>query len=642
LVTQALPAVDDPVPATAPSSSVASLTPQPWWRSAVALNAALVAILVLPLLVALVALHSPRWFPILDLAMTELRVRDVGSSHTPLIGLPGRIGNFGAERGSHPGPLSFWLLAPTYRLFGASAWAMEVGAVVLHTVATSLALWFARRRGGVVLMVGVALALALLMRCYGADVLTQPWNPYMPVSWWFVVLLTVWSVLCGDLVALPVAVFAASFCAQTHLPYVPLAGGMAALALVGVGMAARNKDQRPRVLRWVAGSAVLGALLWLPVVIDQVSVEPANLTLIARHFQHPPEAPVGLRRGVEMVLLHLDPWRFASGNGIDSGDLAGASSAPTGSYVPGLAVLVAWLAAAVAAWRLRHQVLLRLHAVVGVGLLLAAYSISRVFGLLWFYLMLWAFGITALTLTAIGWTAVELLRRRAATADAPAGRQITAPWVRPAVLALSAAVVVSSVAFALSAAHVQQPAEELSQEMGGLTPSIVSALSSNGPYEGRNQRYLVTWTDAVNIGAEGISLVNELERSGFDVGVVKPWSVHVSRFRYRPTSQATASVQLATGEGPVRAWRGRKDAVEIASYDPRNPAQRAEFATVRARLLAELHEDGLDAIVPLIDENLFLAAIDARLTDRTHRDIDRLLAIGQPSAAFVGPATMSP
>ena len=35
----------------------------------------------LPLAVALGVLHSPRWYPLLDLAQTELRVRDVGNGH---------------------------------------------------------------------------------------------------------------------------------------------------------------------------------------------------------------------------------------------------------------------------------------------------------------------------------------------------------------------------------------------------------------------------------------------------------------------------------------------------------------------------------------------------------------------------------
>ena len=95
---------------------------RPWitsWR----IVPLLTLVVSVPLLVSLIALTRRHWYPVLDLAMTEFRVRDVGGRHTPLIGLPGRIGNF-PEQGSHPGPLSFYLLAPTYRLLGSTSWAL--------------------------------------------------------------------------------------------------------------------------------------------------------------------------------------------------------------------------------------------------------------------------------------------------------------------------------------------------------------------------------------------------------------------------------------------------------------------------------------------------------------------------------------
>src|SRR4029079_8670124 len=73
------------------------------------------ALVAIPLIVAVVALRSPRWYPIGDLAQTELRVRDVGTGNSPMIGLVGRLGTL-TEPGSHPGPLSFWLLAPVFPL----------------------------------------------------------------------------------------------------------------------------------------------------------------------------------------------------------------------------------------------------------------------------------------------------------------------------------------------------------------------------------------------------------------------------------------------------------------------------------------------------------------------------------------------
>ena len=96
--------------------------PTPWWRGRVPFWAIPLATLLvgLPLIVAVARLHGRPWHPVLDLAMTEFRVRDVFTRHTPLIGLPGRIGTF-PDQGSHPGPLSFYALAPAYRLFGSSA-----------------------------------------------------------------------------------------------------------------------------------------------------------------------------------------------------------------------------------------------------------------------------------------------------------------------------------------------------------------------------------------------------------------------------------------------------------------------------------------------------------------------------------------
>ena len=198
------------------------------------LIAALVALLAVPMVVALVALLHPRWYPLLDLAWTEMRLRDVWSSHPPLLGLAGRVGPYG-HQGSHPGPLSFYLLWPFYELFGASSWAMEASAVAVQVLAIAALVWIANRRGGAWLVLGVAGVLAVLLRGLGASLLTQPWNPYLPVLWWLVFLLAVWSVFCDDVALLPVAALAGSLCAQTEVSYVGLTLG---LGLIAFGVAA--------------------------------------------------------------------------------------------------------------------------------------------------------------------------------------------------------------------------------------------------------------------------------------------------------------------------------------------------------------------------------------------------------------------
>jgi len=48
-------------------------------------------------------------------------------------------------------------------------------------------LWMALRRGGRPVLLAMFVVIAVLMRAYGAYLLTLPWNPYLPVLWWFVV-----------------------------------------------------------------------------------------------------------------------------------------------------------------------------------------------------------------------------------------------------------------------------------------------------------------------------------------------------------------------------------------------------------------------------------------------------------------------
>ena len=92
----------------------------------------------------------------------------------------------------------------------------------------------------------VAALLALVVRGYGQVILTQPWNPYLPVLPWIVVLLAAWAVLCGDdLMLIPLVAFA-TLCAQTHVPYLTLAVGLVALG------SARSSSARARRRRWTA------------------------------------------------------------------------------------------------------------------------------------------------------------------------------------------------------------------------------------------------------------------------------------------------------------------------------------------------------------------------------------------------------
>ena len=600
-------------------------------RRSLLVVAGCVAVLVVPLVVAAVALRRPTWFPVLDLAMTELRVRDVGTARTPLIGLPGRIGRTLADQGSHPGPLSFYVLAPTYRLLGRTAWALQAGTVVLHAAAVAVSLLIARRRGGTALVLALAAVLALLMRGYGLATLTEPWNPYMPLLWWFAFLLAVWSVVLGDVRLLPVAVFAASFCAQTHVPYLAMTAGLGGLAVAAAAAWWwRRPDERRRTLAWTGVALVAGLLLWTPPVVDQLTEDRGNLTKLAEHFADPPEEPVGAGKGLELALLHLDVANLTSGQDGTTGSLVTATAEPEGSILPGLALLAVWLAAVAGAVAMRRRPgiapVLALHLVVAAGLVMGAISMSRIFGDLWYYLMLWAWGVTALLVVAVAWTVVVAVGR--------VPRPVLA--VPVAVLAVSAAL------FAVDATDAEPPAPRLSSTLGAVTEPTAAALADGvGAATGRDGRYVITWEDALHIGSQAYGLVSELERRGFTVGMTRGLVVPNTKYRTIDPDDATAEVHFATGPY-IQSWRDDPDAVEVAFVEPRSPAEIRRFEELRDEAVARLEADGLDDVVPLVDGNLFGASIQRRVPSSTRELLAEMLDLGLPTAVFVAPAGTTP
>jgi hypothetical protein len=599
-----------------------------WW--------ALVGLWVLiavPFVVAVIELARPRWFPVLDLAQTELRVRDVGSSHPPLIGLPGRIGNL-VIQGSHPGPLSFWALWPFYKIFGATSWALQVATTSLNLLAVGAVLWMAKRRGGLAVLLGVAAVVALLMRFYGPEILTQAWNPYLPVAWWLVFVVAVWSVLCDDFAMLPVAVFAGNFCIQTHISYVGLVLGLGALAVAGVIWSAYRQRGDPklrtRVIRWSLISFALLIVLWIPAVSQQLTKTPGNLEIIWNHFNHPPETPIGMGDGIRIFLIHLNPWRLIT-----------QQDGMYGSGIPGALFLIIWGATAVIAWRkLRDAVLVRLHVVLGAALVLALFSMSRIFGYLWFYLVLWSWAITALMLLSVGWTIALLVAERSA---AGSGHEVRTAKRPIGLVALGVVLVLSLGAFTADATVAESPDPAVSDALGQLVRPTVEAIDEGRvPGGGRDGRYQVTWVDTVNIGGPGYGLLNELERAGLDVGLPDVYGAIVTSDRVLNAEDADAVVHLSVGQRDIDTWRAKPDMVEVAMVEPRNARQQAEYLRLRKRAIRELTAAGFPDLVQAVDDNLFMATFQPRVPEEIQPTLIRMINLGQPSAIFVGPPELGP
>lgn len=589
---------------------------------------ALAALAALPLVLAAVLLLWRPWAPTLDMAMTELRVRDVGGRHTPLIGLPGRIGDF-PDQGSHPGPLSFYLVAPFYRLAGASAWGMQLGSVVVNAAAiagtVAIGARLAGRRGAVVL----AAICAVAVRGYGLNVLTHPWNPYVPVLIWLLVLVAAWAVLAGDHSMAVVVAVGASVAAQTHVPY--LLNGIAVCALVFVVLVWRWRFGGPdagagRPLLVAVG---VGSVLWLPPVVDQLVRDPGNIRRLLRHFATEPPADepvIALGDAVRVFFRHLDAIEVAGSLVVRQAAFVHRSGLPGGSGWGGAVVFALWLAAAAVAWRRRHRRLNALNAVVAVALAVGAFSISRIFGKVWFYLTLWLWAATLLMVLSIAWAAaLELAARRE--------RRAVAFGVWPAAAVGAAATIAS-----LGAAFVLEvPEPQLSDGLRAVLPATIDAIDDGvGDAVGPDGRYVVFWQDAAYNGSQGYGLVNELDKRGYQVFVQPAWRVPVTPQRV-VSGPYDAEIHIVSGVY-IEEWAQRPGYVQVTEYDRRDDAERARFASLRERVETRLVEIGRSDLMERVDRNLFGASLEPGLPQDVVDALSEMLLLSVPIAVFVAPA----
>lgn len=543
--------VDDGSPETGTST-------RPWWQDppAPVVVLGLVALLAIPLVVALVVVREPRWFSYVDLAQIELRVRDAGSlTHTPATGIAGRIYGYGA-RGSHPGPISFFALWPIYTLFGADGWALLASSVTLTLTAAGLGIWIGYRRGGLTGAIAVAAVLAMLMRGYGAELLLLPWNPYTPMMWWVLFLLAVWAVLCRDLPFLPVAVVAGTMCAQTHLPYlglVPVVGGLMTVA-VGIELWGKRRDRDTilRLLRWTAGSAVLLGVLWLPPVIQQLANRPGNLAIIVENFRHPWGEQVTPDLATDAWSSHLDIRQLLTTGGRDLG--LGYPSY-LGNKGAGLVMLVVWATTALVAWRRRQVTTLKLHAVAAVAVAIGLLGMSRIFGPYWPYLTLWAWGTTAIMALALLWTLF-----------APDGA-LPPAWRAKTPLGLGAAMSVLVLLFTIDASDTQLPNEKSWKAIGPLVGPTVDALEADPTGCDDRCQYLVTWSyDNMDTVGDGLRMA--LEQEGFDARALPDAVTAVRKHRIIEPEDADLQIDVAIGAESISELEDDAGAQLVARAQP--------------------------------------------------------------------------
>jgi hypothetical protein len=594
------------------------------------------AIAALPLIVSLIVLVWRPWVPVLDMAMTEMRVRDVGTRDTPLVGLPGRIGEF-PDQGSHPGPWSFYLVAPFYRLAASTAWGMELASVAVNTAAVSAIVWLGKRRYGVrgaVVFGGIA---AIAVRGYGLNVLTHPWNPYFPVLLWLLAAIATWYVLMGDHWMALIVVVTTSIAAQTHVPYLVSALALNAVVLTSlcwqVSKAHRTDfspgDDRGHGPRWPLGAAVgAAAVLWLAPLIEQLREPRGNVTKLVDHFTtEQPEPSIGLGAALRLMTQHLDVGSIAVDLVARDAAFVHRAGQVDGASAVGVVVAVVWLTCVGLAIARRNRGLLTLHTVSSVLLVAGTVSISRIFGKVWFYLTLWVSSAVLLIVLSIAWTAWLLITERRRGVD----RRL------PIAIATVAGVTVTVASLFAAAGH-RVPEENLGEDIRVIIPDVVAALDAGaGAASGKGGSYVVFWQEAVVHGAQGYAVLNELERRGYRVGVHATWRVPATEHRVRLAGEFDAEIHVVSGEW-IERWRDRPDHVLAAEYDDRSADERTRFDELEARVDARLRELGRPDMIEVVDFNLFGASLDPDLPDDVVDDMAEMILLGEPVAVFIAPA----
>lgn len=340
-----------------------------------------------------------------DVGLIELRVRDVGTAHHPLLGSYSRFGF------NQPGPALLYLLALPYRLAGGRFAGLEVGALLLSAAALTAVLIVAWRRCGTVGVVGTGALLAVFVHALGPAWLADPWEPHVLVPLGAALVVLAADTVAGRVRALPLVALVASVIAQAWPTMLPFALALGVWAAAGVVLVARGApDRRRAVVRSAIAAAVVIGVIWAPPLLEQVTGDPGNVTAMVEAFGAPEATlgPAGAWRVVAIQLGHRAMWL-----GFDQ-QLEGLSSAADLGVAPAVPIgLVAPLAGALLARRSRSARLFVATAVVAVAV--AWLSMTRLIPPVFAWIPPWLQAVAVPAALAAGasvWAAVPARRRR--------------------------------------------------------------------------------------------------------------------------------------------------------------------------------------------------------------------------------------
>jgi hypothetical protein len=317
----------------------------------VALAWATLAVALLPLIVAAGRAVSDGWVPVGDAAFVTIRARDVldggAGGDVPLLGMWASTSWSVGFDMNHPGPLlSLALAVPTALVAGPAG--VVLGTALLGSLSLFGMFAVAWRRGGALVALAATAVAAALCWSFGSAVLVEPWHATAVLLPFLLFCLLAWSVACGDLVCLPLAVVVGSIVLQTNLSYALLVPVVLIACLVGL---ARFRGGRGGRWVWLGAAALTLLTCWLPPLAEQLTADGrGNLARLLESVRVDRDT-IGFSGAIRTVarVLALPPWwgRRSYSEAFRFGAF--------GNPLPSLAVAAAALVAVagILAWRWR-------------------------------------------------------------------------------------------------------------------------------------------------------------------------------------------------------------------------------------------------------------------------------------------------
>jgi hypothetical protein len=569
----------------------------------------------LPLVVVIATRAGRAYFPLGDAASTDLMVRDVFTTHTPLIGAYSRGFN-------HPGPLLFWLLAPLAEVSGHASWATLVGGALLQTIGIVAAGVLAYRRGGVHLTLLILAMLALMYVALDDLAFLNPWNPMIALPFFVLFLLQVWSWVDGHLWQMVGAFATGTLLVQFHFGYAPLvASAIVWAAVVQLHNHRRTATRRvrpddPRGVqtrqpsgRLVAAWSLLAlGVLWLAPVIEQLTTNPGNVRKLVGFVRDAGE-PLGLRTGAGLFASEfrvVPPWLGGS-NRFALFAIDVAQPAPLAWLLVPTALIAVGLYAAQRSGRRSDRHLVELASVMsGVSVI----AMSRINVEPAYYLFLWRIPVALFLVGASGYAVWHWLR---------IGRRRMLAHV--VVVVLATAIVVGFVGQAIGAfrhRHTVSPNE-----------AVVAALATRLVDLDLREPVLVRALGPTWSGLDQ-GLINELARRHIDVRVDPEYGYHFGEQRTIEPASASTVLYLVEDTYDRMRLEAVPGARVVVRVTPLSSEGQAALDELQSRIVGKLGALGIGYLAEGIDSPLYglvllhQEAASAAVGERDLKALERL------------------